>query len=230
MNILVLLAALSAPSMAADGKAAVPAAAGSDHHVHEAPEFPSAAEECVCGSSSVKKTGCVLEDADGACVLDGEFGGRCMSWHCHPGAADAHKAPWKPGKPIALKPLPAEKRVAPPGSDACKPAARPGDFPYPLHGPTPGNLTHCQEWAGQGRVDYPEADGKADCTRPIPILVTRCTATLDPSLTLSRTDVKDADCRCGEWTATARPTGAGESEVAQTSTCTAYLCRLKRKG
>lgn len=59
--------------------------------------------------------------------------------------------------------------------------------------------------------------------------MTRCAATLDPLYKLSRTVMKDQECNCGEWTAIAKPMKEGGDGVSQTSTCTAYLCRPKRK-
>lgn len=206
-------------------------AAGSEgHHTHEEDSLPAGSELCSCGQSVVTRSDCLLENSAGACILSTEKGGECKSWHCHPGEAEAHKAPWRPGKAVALDALPEEKRAVPPGAESCKPEIPEQEFPHPLHGPSPSDLQGCLRWTAETRVDYPAADGKADCSRPAPTLVTRCAAALDPLFRLSRANAKDQECHCGEWTAVAKPIKEGERGVSQTSTCTAFLCRPRRKG
>lgn len=210
--------------------AAGPASAGSGHHVHESGELPAAAELCSCGSATIRKSTCVLGNAAGTCLLFGERGGSCTQWHCHPGQEEAHKAPWKPGKKVALKPLPQTAPAAPAGAASCKPEPTEASFPRELEGPGVSDLAGCLDWVGTSRVDYPSVDGKADCAHPAPTLVTRCTATLDPAYRLTRTYDKSADCSCAEWTAVAQAMDKDGSGTTQTSSCSAYICRPKRKG
>lgn len=207
-----------------------PAAADSKgHHSHTEGSLPAGSELCSCASSVITRSDCALENSAGVCILSVEKGGECKTWHCHPGEADAHNAPWRPGEASPLKALPQDKPTVPPGAASCRPEIPEREFPYPLDGPSLSGLQGCFRWTAASRVDYPAVDGKADCSRPAPTLVTRCAATLDPLYRLSRTVIKDQECNCGEWTAIAKPFKGGRDDVSQTSTCTAYLCRPKRK-
>lgn len=200
--------------------------AGPDgHHRHEAGFLPAAGELCSCGESRVRQSDCALKNSEGRCVLPAGRGGKCTAWHCHPGADEAHKARETPGKAVPLASLPETAPAAPAGAEACKPRLSAARFPFELKGPSPSEIPGCQEWAAGARVDYPAVDGKADCSRPAPTLVTRCTTVLDPAYRLRREAAKGQDCSCAEWTAVAHPTPEGAGGVSQTSSCTAYICR-----
>lgn len=165
------------------GLASAAVAADSGHHRHEGGSLPAPEELCSCGQSSFIKS----------------QGGRCTIWHCHPGEAEAHKAPWKPGKAVALKT--GKKDALQTASESCAAKA-------PTDGPGVSELHSCQAW-----------EAKADCSGKEPALLTRCTETLDPAFRFSRKDEKGSECLCAEW-----------KSVADTSSCTAYMCRPKRKG
>lgn len=199
-----------------------------DHHRHEGGSLPSATEACSCGSAKSTREDCSLRNDTGGCVVAGAGKGRCEVWHCHPGAEEAHKAPWSAGKAVPLTPLPDASRPSAPGAADCRPSLPAGRFPGKVSPPAMYQLAHCQEWASEFHVDYPIKDKTADCSAPAPTLVTRCVATLDPAFKLRRKSQDGEDCSCAEWTGTALESGAGPDKAVAKQVCTAYLCRPKR--
>ena len=157
------------------------------HHRHEEGSLPAASESCSCGKASSSQ---------------GTW--KCLTWHCHPGEAEAHKAPWKPGKAVELKVK--KKDALPEPTAECAEKAAP-DMTSSLQ-----SFTECQTWTE-----------KADCSGAGPALVTRCTETLDPAFRFTRNDKKGSDCHCAEWQTT------GGTNTTK-SACTAWMCRPKKKG
>ena len=203
-------------------------ALAADHHRHEAGSLPSATEACSCGSSKSMREECSLRNDAGGCVVAGGGKGRCDVWHCHPGADEAHKAPWSPGKAYPLAALPDARRPAAPGAADCRPSLPAGRYPGKVSPPAMYQLATCQEWVSEFHVDYPIKDKAADCSAPAPTLVTRCVAALDPASKLRRKSQDGEDCSCGEWTGTALESGPGPDKTVAKQVCTAYLCRPKR--
>lgn len=206
------------------------ASAGSGHHVHKSGDLPAAAEACSCGSSKSTREECSIRNDAGGCVVEGAENGHCEVWHCHPGADEAHKAPWSPGKAVALAPLPDSRPPVAPGAAECRPSLPAERFPGTVSPPAVYQLARCQEWVSEFRIDYPIKDMKADCSAPVPTLVTRCVAALDPASRLQRQSQDKEDCSCAEWTGTALQSGPGPNKTVAKEVCTAFLCRPKRKG
>lgn len=204
-------------------------AAAADHHRHEGGSLPSAAEACSCGSAKSTRQDCSLRNDAGNCVIEGSGKGRCDVWHCHPGAEEAHKAAWSAGKAVPLTPLPDERRPAAPGAAECRPSLPAERFPGKVSPPAVYQLAHCQEWVSEFRVDYPIKAKKADCSAPVPTLVSRCVAALDPTFRLQRKSLGNEECTCAEWTGTALESGPGPNKTVAKQACTAFLCRPKRK-
>lgn len=207
--------------------ACAPSAFAADHHRHEGGSLPSAAEACSCGSAKSTRSDCSMRNDEGACVVDGAGTGRCEVWHCHPGTEDAHKAPWSPGKAVLLAPLPDERGFIAPGAGDCQTSLPATRWPGKVSPPAIHQIAHCQEWASEFRVHYPIKDKKADCSAPVPTLLTRCTAVLDPAFRLRRKSQDTEQCSCAEWTGTAVPSEPGLNRTVAHQVCTAYLCRPK---
>ena len=206
-----------------------PSAFAADHHRHSAGSLPAGEEACSCGETRKVREDCSLRNDAGGCVVEGAGKGRCVVWHCHPGAEEAHKAPWSAGKAVPLSPLPDERRPAAPGAADCRPSLPAERFPGTVSPPSISQLAHCQEWASEFRVDYPIKAMKADCSAPVPTLVTRCVAALDPAFRLQRQSLDKEECSCAEWTGTALRSGPGPEKTVAKQVCTAYLCHPKRK-